>query len=155
MIDDYVPFLKLKTNEVAALAEIDDEYKGVVTPFFDLPRRKEMTDEDVVKIVSSTAGKIKKYLGYLNYFYVDDFDIDESIQVNGKVAYQYTLEEYKGFPFVPVVALDRSDERNDLVFDGKSDGFIASDRVAIRLQLEDFESFALTEDDRNRPVTTP
>ncbi len=147
MIDDYVPFLKLKTNEVAALAEIDDKYKEIVTPFFDLPRRKEMTDEDVVKVVSSTVGKIKRYLGYLRYFYVDDFDIDETIEVNGKLAYQYTLEEYKGFPFVPVVALDRSDERNDMVFDGKNDGLIISDRVAIRLQLEDFESFALTEFD--------
>lgn len=147
MIDSYVPFLKLKTNEVAALAEIDDEHQGMVTPFFDLPRKKDMSNADVEKLVLTTSGKIGRYLGYISYFYIDDFDIDESLVVNGNMAYQYALEEYKDYPCVPVVALDRSDERNSIVFDGKAQGDIESDRVAIRLQMEDFEDFDLTEDD--------
>jgi len=147
MNEAYVPFLKLKVNEVAALKVIEDKYKEFVTPFFDLPRKKDMDEESFVKMINVAQRKIETHLQYISYFYIDDYDVDDSITVSGEESYQYVLNEFSSLPFVPVVALDREDERIDAVIDGKKSGLIASSRIAIRLQIDDFNNFSLTESD--------
>jgi hypothetical protein len=40
----YVPFLKLKKNELLALRRMDSAYQGQITPLFDIPREKGMDE---------------------------------------------------------------------------------------------------------------
>jgi hypothetical protein len=47
----YVPFLKLKKNEVLSLKSLASDDLDIITPFFDIPRVKNMSeDEYIVRI---------------------------------------------------------------------------------------------------------
>lgn len=145
---NYIPFLKFKSNEVAALSVISADVKSEFTPFFDLPRHQSRyTEVEAQDLVDKLANKTRRYLLDFPEFYVDDYDINYDVDINGAGLYEYFMQQFSEFSFVPVVALDRSEDRNLIVFDQKRSGNVQSDSVAIRLQREDFSDFFLCQDE--------
>jgi len=141
---NYIPFLKLKVNEIGALSILADDIQEEIMPFFDLPKQQDgATPEAFIKMSTKAAKSVTKNLGKFKSFFVDNFDIDDTIVVNGKNNYAFVIECFSDLDFVPVVGLDRTMERNKLVFEYKDSGVIKSDTVAIRLLADDFLSFEL------------
>lgn len=139
----YTPFLKLKANEVAAIASLSDAVKDKIVPFFDLARKSGMSPAGFGSMVSKSAVKLKKYLGLTRPFFLDNYDIDDNILLNGQPNYAVVLHEFRDMNFVPVVGLNRAAAHNQAVFNAKAGGLLKSSAVAIRLVEEDFESFGL------------
>lgn len=145
---NYVPFLKLKVNEVGALSVLDDDLKKVIVPFFDLPKQKDgATPADFSEMTSKAARSAAKNLKGIKAFFLDNFDIDDTIRIGGVDSYAFVIEEFKNLEFIPIVGLDRTEERNNIVFQKKKEGVIKSNVLGIRLLYEDFVSYELVEDD--------
>lgn len=143
-MNNYVPFLKLKVNEIGALSVLDNDIQGWLVPFFDLPKQKDgITPENFMELTNKAVRSVNKNLKKLNTFFLDNFDIDDSIAINGKNNYAFIIECFKDLNFIPVVGLDRTNDRNEVVFQYKASGEIKSNTVAIRLLAEDFLSFEL------------
>lgn len=144
---NYVPFLKIKVNEIGALLALNADLKKTLTPFFDFPRKDDMTEESFQEMVGKAARSVAKNLKGYESIYLDNFDIEDRIQVGGSDNYNFIISEFNKINFIPVVGLDRTNSHNQAVFDAKKSGNLISDRIAIRLQSEDFESFALIQHD--------
>lgn len=143
----YVPFLKFKVNEIGALSTLSDEIVENLVPFFDFPRKNDMTEISFVELVGKTVRSVNKNLSKFESIYIDNFDIDDAIKVAGFQNYQYIIESFSEINFIPVVGLDRTIIRNQVVFEAKSNGTILSEIIALRLQCEDIEDFLLVQDE--------
>jgi len=143
MKNKYVPFLKLKVNEIAALSVLDEPIKEKITPFFDLPKEEKETPEKLGDKISKSARSVSKNLKKLPQFYLDNFDITDSILIDGRHNYFFVINEFRNTPFIPVIGIDRKKEHNTAVFQGKKNGLIKSATVAIRLQPADFATYEL------------
>ena len=142
----YVPFLKLKSNEIMAIKELSIEQKHKVVPFFDLAKSSdEMTEEELQMKIDKAVKSLKRHLNDIRSLYLDNYDIDSSITINGNSNYKYFLEKAHGLPVIPVIGIDRDFEHIDGVVSAKNDGIITSDIVALRLTEEDFEDFSVVE----------
>ena len=147
-MNNYTPFLKLKTNEVTALSEVDISLQYELTPFFDFPRDSEDMSEDKFILKAGKAKKsIAKHLKNIPSFYLDNFDIDSTLTINGDSSYKYLLELFSNLPMIPVVGIDRNNEHIDSVIFAKEMGILNSNQIAIRFTPEDFEDFELVVDD--------
>lgn len=146
-MNNYVPFLKLKVNEIGALSALAPDIRIGITPFFDFAKKKDMTSASFVMMVDKSAKSIAKNLTAFDTFYLDNFDIDDNILVNLADNYQYIIDVFKELEFIPVIGLDRASGRNQLVFNARNNGNIKSSTIAIRLQSEDFEDFEIVRDD--------
>lgn len=144
---EYVPFLKYKVNEIAALRALNDEDIERISPFFDLPRKDNLNSEDLRLMVDRAYRKYEINLGRLPLFYIDNFDIDDRILINNSDSYLYILEKFSAANVIPVIGIDRSFERNTAVVIAKNNDVLNSDVVALRVTPEDFLSFTLVEDD--------
>jgi hypothetical protein len=144
-MNNYVPFLKLKVNEIGALNALSPDIKNSIMPFFDLPRKNDMTPVSFQAMVNKTVASITKNLNGIDVFFLDNFDIEDGILVGGQNNYGYVIESFSDMTFIPVVGLDRTLERNNLVFEHKKNGNIKSNAIAIRLSAEDFDSFAIVQ----------
>jgi hypothetical protein len=73
-------------------------------------------------------------------FFIDNFDIDDSITLAGVPQYRAVLTRLSAYPIIPVIAFDRDPDHNNAALD-----FIKSkpSDIAIRLQQTDFESYNL------------
>ncbi len=92
-MNNYTPFLKLKTNEVTALGEFDISLQSELTPFFDFPRDSDDMSEEKFIIKAGKAKKsVLKHLKNIPSFYLDNFDIDSSFTIDGDSNYKYLLE---------------------------------------------------------------
>jgi Beta protein len=143
----YTPFLKLKANEVGAFTELSDPVRNSIVPFFDLPAKREMTADSFCLMVDKAAKKLDVKLGKEHPFFLDNFDIPDSILVKGKTSYSYVVEAFSALNFIPVLGLNRSPTHNQVVFDEREAGTIRSSRVAIRLVDDEFDNFELIEDE--------
>jgi hypothetical protein len=146
-MNNYVPFLKFKANEVHAISTLSPEIKSIVFPFFDFAKKKGMTANTLSTTIEKAVTSASRHLKNLSGFYLDNFDLDDSIQINGRDNYEFVISSFDEIDFVPVVGLDRTNGRNQIVFDAKKNNKIISDTIAIRLQFEDFEDFELIEDE--------
>jgi hypothetical protein len=142
----YVPFLKAKQGERAAMGELAPEVKSGICPLFDFPRNTPNYDEEGYGATTSriVAG-LKKHWGADSEFYFDDLDIGQTLSVEGEHQYAYVLKALYGLQVVPVVALDRINH-NAAVARLKREDEIASDIVAFRAEQGDFEDFDDKED---------
>lgn len=149
----YIPFLKAKRGEFAAMGDLTPEVKQAICPFFDFPRKKTSYDSDAhAKVTQSIANSLKKHWGSDAEFYFDDLDINENITVKGEHQYSYLLKALKKLQVIPVVGLDRI-KHNDTVAQLKRDGEIASTVVAFRAEQTDFEDFDGKEDQIDYDLT--
>lgn len=136
---NYIPFLKTKTNEFACLKELAPEIAENITPFFDIHRKIEMYTEDEYKrIIDFVYKKVIKNLQHFKLFYLDDFSIDDDLLINGKQSYNYVIEKFQDFNFIPVIGIDRKPERNEAVYNNKS--ILQNDTIAIRVSIEDIQT---------------
>ncbi|MDN7428441.1 hypothetical protein [Burkholderia sp. AU45388] len=142
-MNNYIPFLKLKTGEIGALSTLDSQIKPSIVPFIDLPKKDEMTPEAFKIMVDKGAKSIEKHLKQFPMFFLDNFDIDDALKVDGDHNYSYVLGALGKYNFAPVVGLDRAAGRNEAVFKAKETGKLVANTIALRLQLEDFENFSL------------
>lgn len=149
----YTPFLKLKVNEVAAVASLADEVSDEIVPFFDLPMKKGMSTETFSTMVKKAARKIEINIGKSRPFFLDNYDIPDAITAGGKANYSFIAAAFAKLSFIPVLGLNRSPAHNQAVMQGRTDGLIDSTRVAIRLAGDDFEDFSLVEDDLENLVS--
>ena len=146
-MNKYTPFLKFKTGEIGAIKELSLQDSKTLTPFFDLATNQDITPEAIKNTISKGVRKYELNLQRVNHFYIDDYDLDDDIKINGDIVYHFLIKEFAAIPFIPVVGLDRSDERIESVKQGKLSGDILSNILAIRLTKEDFTHFSLIEDD--------
>jgi hypothetical protein len=150
----YTPFLKLKVNEVGAIKELAEDVRQQITPFFDLPTASGMTPVSFCEMVQKSAKKLSKMFGEDTPFYLDNFDIPEAITVNGDPNYQFVISQFSSMAFIPVIGLNRTGAHNMVVVNGKDNGLIASDAVAVRLVQDEFEDFELVEDELRDLIST-
>ncbi|WP_071759849.1 beta family protein [Burkholderia ubonensis] len=142
-MNNYVPFLKLKTGEIGALSTLDEQIKHSIVPFIDLPKKDGMTPDAFKTMVDKGAKSIANHLKQFPMFFLDNFDIDDSLKVDGEHNYTYVLRSLGQSNFSPVVGLDRAAGRNEAVFKAKEAGQLIANTIALRLQPEDFENFSL------------
>lgn len=135
----YTPFLKFKQNEAAALAEFNKRRKEVVIPFFDVPRPKENDEINILDRIRKGVKQIEKSLPN-STFYIDNYDLDDSIALKGDGQYKYILDSVSHLDAIPVVAFNRDDAHNLAALDYvRNKGC----KIAIRLNQEDIESYKL------------
>ena len=136
---NYIPFLKTKTNEFACLKALEPEIAENITPFFDIHRKIEMYTEDEYKrIIDFVYKKVIKNLQHFKLFYLDDFSIDDDLLIYGKQSYNYVIEKFQDFNFIPVIGIDRKPERNEAVFNNKK--ILQNDTIALRVSIEDIQT---------------
>ena len=133
---NYVPFLKTKKNEFSALKNLEKNIAENLTPFFDIHRKTKMYDEgEYKKFIGTLVNKFKLNAVYIKSFYLDDYDIDNKLQVDGEQSYKFVINSFLDFPLIPVIGIDRTEERNNVVLNNK-DKFLLG-RIAIRMTYED------------------
>lgn len=140
---EYIPFLKLKTSEMQAIKSLDSDLKSKLAPFIDFPREEARSGPQLEKYMVGQIGKIRRGLKGVPFFYLDDFDLEDEHSFGGINSYGHLLKQTWDLPVIPVIALDRSEERNKAVFELKRKKAIKSNIVAIRLQADDFIDYDL------------
>ena len=144
---NYTPFLKMKVNEIAALKELPADVLPKIVPFFDLPHDKDRTPAGLDKLISDSAKKMKKIAELVPRFFVDLYDIPDSLAATGAGAFNAVATYFQGQDFIPVVGLDRSAAYVSSIFLNQSSGLLESKALAIRLVEEDYESYAACRND--------
>lgn len=139
----YFPFLKLKQNEILCLGTLSKFIRLKIRPFFDFPRTsKSQTEIEILKRLELGLTKMKALHSKVNSFefYLDNFDLDDDIELYGQPQYRYILKAFEALRPTPVLALDRNSDHNKAVYDYllKFGG-----AAAVRLQLADIESWTL------------
>lgn len=140
----YIPFLKFKTNEIQSLTQLNPLVRSQIAPLFDVPRTNSTMDERDVKkrlrIASNGMQNSRKTTPDYRFF-LDNYDIDDSIDLSGIPQYRSILSEFSGYPISPVLAFDRHTDHNPAALD-----FVKTNNsdIAIRLQHTDIESYTLT-----------
>jgi hypothetical protein len=141
----YIPFLKLKRGEFGALSNLKLEVKSQIIPFFDYPRLAKHITADMYLKDTKRINEAKAHLKDFDSFYLDSFDIDSNLKINGQNNYRYILETFSSSSVIPVIGIDRDDEHMAGVIELKRQGKIISHVVAIRIQIEDTASFSITD----------
>ncbi|HCE2477631.1 TPA: beta family protein [Vibrio parahaemolyticus] len=144
-MNKYTPFLKFKVAEIGALKALKDDEISHITPFFDLATKQGITSADIENTITRGVRKYELNFKKANGFYIDDYDIDDSILINGDIVYKFLIDKFQGINYIPVVGLDRSVDRINSI----SSPLIIGDTLAIRLTQDDFTSYTLIEDDIN------
>lgn len=142
-MNNYTPFLKFKVAEIGALKALEDNELSSITPFFDLATKPDISPESLESTITKGVRKYELNFKKANSFYIDDYDIVDSLRIKGFLVYEFLIDAFKEVNFIPVVGLDRTDARNKSVLSP----FVISDTVAIRLVQDDFLSYTLIEDE--------
>ncbi|MEP5446745.1 beta family protein, partial [Ekhidna sp.] len=143
----YVPFLKLKSNEILALGDLLPSDFDKVCPFFDCPRDRGETEAGFKSAMEKAERSFKRNIENIAELYIDDYDIDDSFLVDGESSYSFMLKVFSDFPYIPVVSIDRTPERIQSVVDAKAGGVIKSEVLAFRVTYEDFVSYEVVADE--------
>ncbi|GAO91823.1 hypothetical protein PSA5_03920, partial [Pseudomonas syringae pv. actinidiae] len=90
----YVPFLKFKQNEIQGVGVLDDAIRNQIVPMYDVPRSEVvMTEGEVLERLRIAEKNLKsgrkKSISYK--FFVDNFDIDDTIDLGGVSQYRAIL----------------------------------------------------------------
>lgn len=147
----YYPFLKLKQNEVFALKELEESVLSQLTPFFDIAKpQKNISADSVMHSIATGKSYLERHWNAEKAFYIDSFDIPDTININGAHAYKYVLDELSNFLLIPVIGLNRHIEHIQHALN-----FIDTNnltKVAIRLTPDDFSDYILIEDELDQLV---
>jgi hypothetical protein len=135
----YIPFLKLKSNEIGAILEFEKKKSEKITPFFDIPRPSKHNETNVLKRIAIGKKEITK-LGSRE-FYLDNYDLDDTLKLRGIDQYKFILDNFSGSNFIPVTGLNRDPIHNKTAIQYSAAGIC---KIAIRLTQEDIESYKLT-----------
>jgi len=139
----YFPFLKLKQNEILCVGALSDDTRAKIRPCFDVPRTsKNQNADEILDRIRLGLGKLTTLCNRVGHFpfYIDNFDLDDDLELEGTPQYRYILATFKHFRPIPVLALDRHADHNAAAFAYLRE---VGGAVGVRLQLEDIESWAL------------
>lgn len=142
----YIPFLKLKQNEIMALKELHPTSITKVSPFFDFPMGKDDTPSKFRDYSKAKAKQIKAHLGENFQCYIDDYDTTE-FEIEGSHSYSILLQEFSTCSVIPVTGLDRTEEHTQSIIESVRSNLISSNVFAYRIQLEDIQSYEAIEDE--------
>ncbi|HBO3186081.1 hypothetical protein QAA80_28785, partial [Pseudomonas aeruginosa] len=103
----YVPFLKLKQNEIQSVGVLDGGIRDQIAPMYDIPRTQKVMDEaeviDRLRIADKELGNARgKDIDYK--FFVDNFDVDDSVDLGGVPQYRAVLTMLSNYRVMPVLA---------------------------------------------------
>jgi len=145
----YVPFLKAKQNEIIAVGRVSAGVSSQICPFLDFPRKggDGYKASELAASIQKTAKSINRHFSEIGEFYVDTYDLDESLAPSGMHSYRFILENLVDLPVIPVVAVDRSEDHIDSVSNLKDTSILNSDIVAFRVTPEEFENYASISDE--------
>lgn len=143
----YIPFLKLKQNEIMALKELDGGIKAKLTPFFDFPNDvKGNTPENFIKKTEAEHKRIQKHLWQDIQFYIDTYDVDD-LDINGQHSYEYLLDAFQDFSIIPVIGIDRTLEHKQAIIDHMATQGDDIKTIAFRITTEYFQSYTAIQDE--------
>jgi len=139
----YSPFLKMKQNEVQAIRELSGDVSLDIRPVFDIPREsKEQTLDGIKDRLRKGKKEVAALFKGRNVieFYLDNYDLDDSIYIDGSPQYGFILNDFRQFYPIPVLAFDR-----DATHNAEAMRYVSEMRssAAIRLQRADVESYRL------------
>lgn len=151
---NYIPFLKLKVSEIGALKELKANKKEGLVPFFDFPRKKPKksrhktaTAKDKNDLFYSDLNrleiKFKLNLSWIKEFYLDNYDLEDGISIDGRYNYYNIIEKFSKFGMIPVIALDRNVEHINAIKNGFINNLFQHKKIAIRLTREYFSNYLL------------
>lgn len=143
----YTPFLKLKVNEVGALKALPSDIFPKIRPFFDLPHQAERKEAELALCITKSAKKLKGLSSIIPTYFIDLFDIPDSLTIQGSNAFYAVASAFKEQTFIPVVGLDRLASYVGAVMTCSKNGELLSNALAIRLVEDDFQSFATCKGD--------
>lgn len=141
----YVPFLKLKKNEILSLKILDGNVLGNITPFFDIPRIKDMGEEDFKKRIEMGVKDLTRHWDNDRKFYLDTFDVDQDLRPDGLCPFSYVRQALEKFNFIPVAGIDRDDEHLNSVREHLDE--METKVIAVRFLPNDFESYDLIKEE--------
>lgn len=141
----YTPFLKLKQNELQAVADMDADVISSIRPAFDIPRpSKSPSEADILERLRLGYKELAKTLSQHENltFFIDNYDLDDTVTLLGRPQYDFILDLMKSLAPTPVVAMNRVPDHNISAI-RFAEAF--GRRVGLRLQQEEMESFFLLE----------
>lgn len=138
----YVPFLKMKQNEIQAVVEVKNEILDKIIPFFDVPRPKQNSELEIRERIRIAKKCAEANLSEIK-FYLDNFDTDESVLIDGVAQYEFILRQFEKFSIIPVAGLYRDSEHNAAAI-RRSASMKGQKVIALRLTSQDIESYKLT-----------
>lgn len=140
----YVPFLKLKQNEIRAIGDLDTPVSRDIIPFFDIIQVENLGEKSLEDNLILRKKDIISNLDSKQLFYIDNYDQQDSINCD----YDVVLETYKDLNLIPVIGLDRDDAHINSVcsylLSKESNG-----KLAIRFTVNDIQSFTIIQDEIN------
>lgn len=141
----YMPFLKAKANEFGAIKSLSKERKQLIAPFFDLPLKKDMDASTLTKNLETAARKFCLNMKGVPEYFVDDYDIPDSILIGSRPSYEYfaACMHAQDLNFNPVVGIDRTTDRNACVFTSAITRIVKNRRIALRISGDDLISYNL------------
>lgn len=135
-MNNYIPLLKTKSNEIHAIRELSPSLKENLSVFFEIPRKSaESSPNDYKRSIVKAARSIKTHCVDIHELYLDVFDIPSSIVIDGRNLYEYTLNTFIECDPIPVIGIDRSPEHIQAFLD------FESEILCLRVQVDDFDSF--------------
>jgi hypothetical protein len=136
-INNYVSFLKLKKSELSAFVKLTKENDGLCTPFFDIPKSEEETEEAIKGKVDLSYRQMKAAQDKAYFpFVIDIYDLDEDVLIEKTHLYDYVLETFSDLDCSPVIGLDRTENHNRAVID-RVDNF---DTIFVRVDSSEFSA---------------
>ena len=133
---NYTPFLKTKNYEFKAVKQLSVDIKENIVPFFDMHKKEDEYEiEKYLKDVETLRTTFSK-LG-ITCFYLDDLDVKTDFLINGDNPYGYIMEKLQNVNFIPVLGLDRNEERKKIVIEKSK--YVQSKLVAVRINIHDLE----------------
>lgn len=163
MTSKYIPFLKFKKNEIYALNYLDNNLKADdIDVFFDLPNElpskshkagvNSFSPEALLAFKTDALRKkiaaqkiyLKTKLNFLNDIFIDNYDIDPLVKLDGKeYNYQTVIDEFSSFGMIPVCGIDdRIPDHLACILKSVKEGKFPKSKVAIRLTdsvIEDYD----------------
>ncbi|MGL6335696.1 beta family protein [Aeromonas jandaei] len=146
----YIPCLKAKRSEVLSLDDLDENIQSFALPLFDIPRdAKNQTEISIKNKIETFTEQLERssFFTSATPFYIDNNDLDESIDIDGIEQYKFLLDSLIDFNPIPVIGLDRTTTRLTSIVE-----FVNIKKcktTAIRLKLEDIASYKLIRNDLN------
>ncbi|EMO66449.1 beta protein [Leptospira kirschneri str. 200803703] len=144
----YIPFLKIKLNEILALSDLDEVASKEILPFFDIPKPYELDEESVSANIDKAKGYLTKYWGTTKSFIIDSYDIPDHIKLNEYHNYHRVLEVLNDFNFIPTIGLNRHPFHLKAV--RKCVTLKKISKLALRLVPEDFEDYSIIKERLNK-----
>ena len=141
----YFACLKLKSNEIDAIKDLDLNLLENVTPLFDIPRNLKDTNniDSAYKYITNGIKKLDKWWDKGKQLILDCYDLPTLLDQNNLNIYSDLLNTFllSGYKVVPVLALNRDKSHNNSVINLAKTNFFET--VALRLDHDDIDDFSL------------